>query len=268
MWAHRGIQPRIVTLTDGDSDDSKSTDFDNISRMAVMNWRPSDDTTQKPITNKAVGGMLGGPSSYARKSSANVKFGTRLVSGKSLPSNHPASRRTQGTPSPHPRPVPVAPVTGPTWTSSPRSYFPVTKRRAAKEVVGGKVGVEREAEVKTKVVRRAAAKNEEQNKLARMQEGQTLQQKADVKKRSQEEQRLQMVSMRLQTKEAGRLKNGEIGRTCKVKEETKKTVAELERIRHEEHVNRASEEHHHLVWQFSHADLSDFVLNCQISRLF
>lgn len=131
---HSGIQPRVVPLPeDDDGDDGESDDSDKKSKMSFSYWGADKVTIQKPVVRPrhpgAHGGRRGmsGGSSYARESSANAKFGTRLVSGESPNSNRPASRRTQGTPASR-RPPPLddaqsakATVTRPAWDSSPRS---------------------------------------------------------------------------------------------------------------------------------------------------
>lgn len=101
--------------------------------MSFSYWGADKVTIQKPAGRPRQSGIHGGTrrgvgsSSYSRESSANAKFGTRLVSGES--SNRPASRRTQGTPVSR-RLQPLAPddnqsvrvtTTRPAWDSSPRS---------------------------------------------------------------------------------------------------------------------------------------------------
>lgn len=131
---HSGIQPRVVPLpNDDDGDGGESDDSDKKSKMSFSYWGADKVTVQKPAVRPrfpgAHGGRKGtsGGSSYARESSANAKFGTRLVSGESPNSNRPASRRTQGTPALR-RPPPSddsqsakATVTRPAWDSSSRS---------------------------------------------------------------------------------------------------------------------------------------------------
>jgi len=103
--------------------------------MSFSYWGADKVTIQKPVTRPRQSGIHGGTrrgvgsSSYSRESSANAKFGTRLVSGESPNGNRPASRRTQGTPVSRRLP-PLAPddgqsvrvtTTRPAWDSSPRS---------------------------------------------------------------------------------------------------------------------------------------------------
>jgi hypothetical protein len=90
----------------GDSDDS-----DRKSKMSFSYWGADKITLQKPIakprqmSTPQPGAMRRGPSpggaSYGRESSANAKFGTRLVSGELLPITSPRStsrRNGAGTP--------------------------------------------------------------------------------------------------------------------------------------------------------------------------
>lgn len=103
---HSGVQPRIVPLPDDDEDDGgDSDDSDRKSKMSFSYWGADKVTLQKPIVkprqasgNGARRGVA--PTSYGRESSANAKFGTRLVSAGDNPGGgaRPASRRTQATP--------------------------------------------------------------------------------------------------------------------------------------------------------------------------
>lgn len=82
-----------------DSDDS-----DRKSKMSFSYWGADKVTLQKPIVKprqvSGNGARRGAatPTSYGRESSANAKFGTRLVSNDIPGGNRPASRRTQATP--------------------------------------------------------------------------------------------------------------------------------------------------------------------------
>lgn len=87
-----------------DSDDS-----DRKSKMSFSYWGADKITVQKPVVKARPGaaaprrGGSGAPS-YGRESSANAKFGSRLVSGDGLPTHggggaRPASRRTGAVPS-------------------------------------------------------------------------------------------------------------------------------------------------------------------------
>ncbi|KAF7338343.1 DH domain-containing protein [Mycena venus] len=95
-------QPRIVPLPDDDDDrEMDSDDSDRKSKMSFSYWGADKITVQKPVIKGRTGPAPrrgGSGSSYGRESSANAKFGTRLVSGDSSPTPRPASRRTAGTP--------------------------------------------------------------------------------------------------------------------------------------------------------------------------
>jgi len=103
---HSSMQPRIVPLPDDDEEAAgDSDDSDRKSKMSFSYWGADKVTLQKPtaakrqLANTVRRGAAGSPTSYARESSANAKFGTRLLSADS-PSGgpRPASRRTQATP--------------------------------------------------------------------------------------------------------------------------------------------------------------------------
>ncbi|TFY60279.1 hypothetical protein EVJ58_g5251 [Rhodofomes roseus] len=103
---HSGVQPRLVPMPDDDDDPANdSDDSDRKSKMSFSYWGADKVTVQKPIKpkqlaiNAARRGAAGSPTAYGRESSANAKFGTRLVAADS-PSGgaRPASRRTQVTP--------------------------------------------------------------------------------------------------------------------------------------------------------------------------
>jgi hypothetical protein len=144
---HSGIQPKIVPLPDEEEDGADdSDDSDRKSKMSFSYWGADKVTVQKP-SGKARPGLAGArkngtgaPSAYARESSANAKFGTRLVSSDhSSPSSRVASRRTHTTPVVR-RPQTSdeghsvkATVTRPAWDISTRSPIvstptPSTKR--------------------------------------------------------------------------------------------------------------------------------------------
>ncbi|KAI0337071.1 Dbl domain-containing protein [Trametopsis cervina] len=103
---HSGVQPRIIPLPDDDEDGGgDSDDSDRKSKMSFSYWGADKVTLQKPIVKPkqapANGPRRGPtPTSYGRESSANAKFGTRLVSMGDNPQGgaRPASRRTQATP--------------------------------------------------------------------------------------------------------------------------------------------------------------------------
>ncbi len=114
----------------GDSDDS-----DRKSKMSFSYWGADKVTLQKPLAKHRPGpGGIGSrrsgptvPSGYSRESSANAKFGHRLVSAdSSLAAARPASRRNANTPNRRPAPtsdeghaVKVT-VTRPAWDGSTR----------------------------------------------------------------------------------------------------------------------------------------------------
>ncbi|KAJ3527920.1 hypothetical protein NMY22_g9604 [Coprinellus aureogranulatus] len=96
-------QPRIVPMPDDkeDDDDGDSSDSDKKSKMSFSYWGADKITVQKPvIRGKPGAGPRRGAisASYGRESSANAKFGTRLVSDGSSHTTRPTSRRTQATP--------------------------------------------------------------------------------------------------------------------------------------------------------------------------
>src|SRR5882757_10001113 len=117
----------------GDSDDS-----DRKSKMSFSYWGADKITLQKPVTSKPrqvvpiQNGVRRGPTSgittYNRESSANAKFGTRLLSAEPIVAPpRPSSRRT-GAVTPVRRPtiddtnnVVKATVTRPAWNENPRS---------------------------------------------------------------------------------------------------------------------------------------------------
>lgn len=137
--AHTG-QPRIVPLPADDEDGGDSDDSDRKSKMSFSYWGADKVTVQKPIIKGRIGPHPrrgGGAASYGRESSANAKFGNRLVSGESLSSPRPASRRTQAT-TPTSRRPPLlddgpnyakATVTRPAWDTSTRSPLPPASKR-------------------------------------------------------------------------------------------------------------------------------------------
>lgn len=111
--------------------------------MSFSYWGADKITLQKPVLkpkqNSAGGStrrVSPGGTSYARESSANAKFGTRLVSGDQVsPAVRPASRKTQATPSTKTRVNPSddshsvkATVTRPAWDTSTRGAHPPSKR--------------------------------------------------------------------------------------------------------------------------------------------
>lgn len=103
---HSGIiQPRIVPLPDDDDEAGDSDDSDRKSKMSFSYWGADKVTLQKPVVKpRQVSGMGTrrapgtATTAYGRESSANAKFGTRMVSADSTNGIRPASRRTQATP--------------------------------------------------------------------------------------------------------------------------------------------------------------------------
>ncbi|KAK2466986.1 hypothetical protein APHAL10511_001244 [Amanita phalloides] len=98
-------QPRIVPMPDDDEDkDNDSDDSDKKSKMSFSYWGADKMTVvQRPILKTRMGanprkGLA--LASYQRVSSANAKFGTRLMSDSTSPIARPVSRRTTaGSPS-------------------------------------------------------------------------------------------------------------------------------------------------------------------------
>ncbi|KAF7322930.1 DH domain-containing protein [Mycena chlorophos] len=143
-------QPRIVPMPDDDEDGGDSDDSDRKSKMSFSYWGADKITVQKPVI-KARGGApaarRGGASgsAYGRESSANAKFGTRLVSGDSSPTPRPASRRTQAATPISRKPTAaddstvnyakatITPVK-PEWNTSTKSQSPVPSANVPKRV--------------------------------------------------------------------------------------------------------------------------------------
>lgn len=141
--AHSTHKPKIIPLPDDDEDGDDSDDSDKKSKMSFSYWGADKITLQKPILKSkqhALGGssrrVSPGGTSYARESSANAKFGTRLVSGDQVsPAMRSASKRAQAAPSTKTRVNPSddshsvkATVTRPAWDTSTRGGNPPTKR--------------------------------------------------------------------------------------------------------------------------------------------
>jgi hypothetical protein len=104
-------QPRIIPMPDEDDDEDRAMDSDDSDRKSKMSfsyWGADKVTLQKPVIKpkspapgqSSAGQRRSGPSpaSYGRESSANAKFGTRLVAEAPGPSARAPSRRTQATP--------------------------------------------------------------------------------------------------------------------------------------------------------------------------
>ncbi|RPD66270.1 Dbl domain-containing protein [Lentinus tigrinus ALCF2SS1-7] len=143
---HSGVQPRIVPMPDDDEDQGvESDDSDRKSKMSFSYWGADKVTLQKPVVKPKAPVSNGArrtttpTTAYARESSANAKFGTRLLSTEVPHPPRPASRRTVATPTnrkvtPHSDEGHSVKVTitrdRPTWDSSTRATAttPVPKR--------------------------------------------------------------------------------------------------------------------------------------------
>ncbi|KAF7294987.1 DH domain-containing protein [Mycena indigotica] len=139
-------QPRIVPMPDDDEDGGDSDDSDRKSKMSFSYWGADKITVQKPVIKPRGGAPAvrrggGSGSAYGRESSANAKFGTRLVSGDSSPNARPASRRTQAMPTSR-RPADDSNVNytakstttpvRPEWNTSTKSQSPAPSSNVAK----------------------------------------------------------------------------------------------------------------------------------------
>lgn len=109
--------------------------------MSFSYWGADKITVQKPLIKGRMAGPPrrgGATASYGRESSANAKFGNRLVSDGSSPSPRPASRRTGVNTPTSRRPIPAdespnyakATVTRPAWDTSTRSPLPPASKRS------------------------------------------------------------------------------------------------------------------------------------------
>lgn len=115
-------QPRIVPLPEDDDDkDNDSDDSDKKSKMSFSYWGADKMTVvQRPVIKTRMGanprkGLA--MASYQRVSSANAKFGTRLVSDSTSPIARPVSRRTMQSNPPIRRPPPSS-EEGPNYARS------------------------------------------------------------------------------------------------------------------------------------------------------
>ncbi|TBU35846.1 hypothetical protein BD311DRAFT_801430 [Dichomitus squalens] len=135
---HSGVQPRIVPMPTEEEEEAAndSDDSDRKSKMSFSYWGADKVTLQKPIVKPKPPPVNGGrrtatpTTAYARESSANAKFGTRLVQDAPHHVPRPASRRTGSTPvnrkvTPHSDEGHSVKVTvtreRPTWDSSTRA---------------------------------------------------------------------------------------------------------------------------------------------------
>jgi hypothetical protein len=144
-------QPKIVPLPDDDERERQrqeegddSDDSDKKSKMSFSYWGADKVTIQRPVLPKGRSTAVGprrtaNLAAYGRESSANAKFGTRLVSDGSSHRDRdgrpPSSRRMAGTPTTRRAPV-LAPtsddspnyaratITRPAWDTSTRSPIP------------------------------------------------------------------------------------------------------------------------------------------------
>jgi hypothetical protein len=103
------VQPRIIPIPEEDEDEGgDSDDSDRKSKKSFSYWGADTVTLRKPlakdrpgpggISSRRNGPAL--PSGFARESSANAKFGSRLVSADSSTAVvRPASRQNVNTPS-------------------------------------------------------------------------------------------------------------------------------------------------------------------------
>jgi len=138
-------QPRIVPLPDDEekNEDGDSDDSDKKSKMSFSYWGADKVTVQKPVIRGRPGS---GPrrgvvvASYGRESSANAKFGSRLVSDGSLHNPRPLSRRQVTTPVSRRQPpsedginYAKSTVTRPAWDTSTRTPLPLKRSRNASQ---------------------------------------------------------------------------------------------------------------------------------------
>ncbi len=143
---HSAVQPRIVPMPDDEEEDGgcDSDDSDRKSKMSFSYWGADKITLQKPTAkHRPVPGGLGTrrngpivPSGYSRESSANAKFGNRLISADSSAAGaRPSGRRTVTPSSRRPaasdegHSIKVT-VTRPAWDGSTRT--PATSVQSAK----------------------------------------------------------------------------------------------------------------------------------------
>lgn len=142
-------QPKIVPLPDDDERERQreeegddSDDSDKKSKMSFSYWGADKVTIQRPVLPKGRPVTVGprrtaNMAAYGRESSANAKFGTRLVSDGSSHRDRdgrpPSSRRMTGTPTARRAPAPTsddspnyarATITRPAWDMSTRSPIP------------------------------------------------------------------------------------------------------------------------------------------------
>jgi hypothetical protein len=133
-------QPKIVPMPEDDErDGDDSDDSDKKSKMSFSYWGADKITVQKPaLKTRPIPGVNPRKgvvtASYGRESSANAKFGTRLVSDGSSHTARPSGRRTV-TPTSARRPATSeegpnyarATITRPAWDANSRN--PVVHKR-------------------------------------------------------------------------------------------------------------------------------------------
>ena len=131
---HASVQPRIMPLPDDDEDEEAgdSDDSDRKSKMSFSYWGADKITLQKPITSKPRQvtpsqngqrkGATSGITTYNRESSANAKFGTRLLSAEPIAAR--SSSRRNGAITPVRRPTMDDTVVKSTITRTARSDNP------------------------------------------------------------------------------------------------------------------------------------------------
>ncbi|KAG6878703.1 hypothetical protein C0993_011518 [Termitomyces sp. T159_Od127] len=133
-------QPRIVPLPPDDDAANDSDDSDRKSKMSFSYWGADKVTVQKPPVKGRTPSSLrrgGSIASYGRESSANAKFGTRLISGDSASTTRPTSRRAQTSTPTSRRPTvddtpnfARATVTRPAWNAGNSSPAPLPSKRS------------------------------------------------------------------------------------------------------------------------------------------
>ncbi|KAF9532254.1 hypothetical protein CPB83DRAFT_667377 [Crepidotus variabilis] len=142
---HLNNQPRIVPMPDDDEpgDGSDSDDSDKKSKMSFSYWGADKITVQKPMlkgrSTPQPRRSANHAAAYGRESSANAKFGSRLVSDSSQHSTRPASRRTTGgattptsrrtAPSEESPNYARATITRPAWGSTSSTRTPLPGKR-------------------------------------------------------------------------------------------------------------------------------------------
>lgn len=150
--AQSANQPRIIPLPDDDENDNDSDDSDKKSKMSFSYWGADKITVQKPVVKGRPGATprRGTPlASYGRESSANAKFGTRLVSADHhSPAARPSSRRTMNATPVGRRPglatssedtpnYAKATITRSAWDSSTKAASPPSGISASANASGG-----------------------------------------------------------------------------------------------------------------------------------